>query len=167
METMTLYQLDAAIRDFAFEVDPETGEILNAAELDTLNMERNVKLENVALYIKNLLAEAAAIKVEEDALKKRREVSERNAERLKSYLADSLQGDKLSTPRVAITYRKTTRVEIDNQELAISSLQNGGYTDALRYKPPEISKKEVKKLIDGGASIPGVRIENTKIMAIK
>lgn len=91
----TLYELDAKIRDFPFEVDPDTGELLNVAALDALKMERNQKLENIACFYKNVSADAAAIKAEEAALKKRREALERTAERLKSYLADSLGGQKI------------------------------------------------------------------------
>ncbi len=164
---MTLYEIDEKIRDFPFEVDPETGEILNANALDALEMERNSKLENIACYYKNLSADAAAIKAEEAALKKRREALERTAERLKTYLSDSLGGQKFTSPRAAVTFRKTERVTVDNDTLAMEYLRKSGYDDALRYKPPELDKKEVKRLLTDGVVIPGARIEKALSVQIK
>lgn len=57
----TLYEIDSAVMAC---VDEETGEILDEERLDTLLMERNRKLEGVALWIKNLESDAAAIKAE-------------------------------------------------------------------------------------------------------
>ena len=63
---MNIYQIDAAIQacldmDTDELVDMDTGEILS---LDALQMEREQKLENVACYIKNLTADADALKAE-------------------------------------------------------------------------------------------------------
>jgi hypothetical protein len=55
---MTLYEIDDAILAC---VDPETGEIINPEALTALQMEREKKLENVALWVKDLKAEAEAI----------------------------------------------------------------------------------------------------------
>jgi len=65
---MTLYEIDSAVMAC---VDEETGEILDEEKLNTLIMERNRKFEGVALWIKNLESDAAAIKTERDALDKR------------------------------------------------------------------------------------------------
>jgi ssDNA-binding Zn-finger/Zn-ribbon topoisomerase 1 len=70
---MNLYEIAAAITAL---VDPETGELLDFDAFDALNLERERKIENIGCWIKDLSAEAAAIKAEEDALKKRREALE-------------------------------------------------------------------------------------------
>ena len=54
---MNLYEIDAAITAC---IDPETGEVLDEEALNALHMERSAKVESVALWIKNLNAEAAA-----------------------------------------------------------------------------------------------------------
>ena len=64
----TLYEIDSAICGC---VDADTGEIINEEMLSALLMERNAKLENVALWVKNLESDAAAIKAERDALDRR------------------------------------------------------------------------------------------------
>ena len=54
---MNLYEIDAAITAL---VDPETGEISDFDAFDQLSMARDQKIENIALYYKNLVADAAA-----------------------------------------------------------------------------------------------------------
>ena len=109
---MTLYEIDNRLRNFEPEVDEETGELLNAAELDELNMERDAKIEGVALWVKELDAEAAAIKAERDALTERQRAKERKRDSLKRYLDYALQGQKFETPKCKVSYRKTTSVSI-------------------------------------------------------
>ena len=58
---MTIYEIDQAIMEC---VDLETGEIIDTEQLDKLQMERDAKLENVACWIKDLKAEAEALKAE-------------------------------------------------------------------------------------------------------
>lgn len=169
---MNIYQIDAKIRELLDKmVDPDTGEVNDDTDaleaLDALTMERNSKLENVACYYKNVSADAAAIKTEEAALKKRREALERKADWLKQYLSASLNGQKFATARAAVSFRKSQSVRVDNAELAISALECAGYTDALRYKPPEINKAEVKRILSEGEQIPGVQIVESLSAMIK
>lgn len=90
----TLYELDskiAEVLDTGFEmscIDAETGEIDEtqlAIYLEQLQLDRKTKIDNIAVYVKNLEAEAVAIRAEEKRLKERREAKERKAERLKNY----------------------------------------------------------------------------------
>ena len=73
---MTIYEIDQAIMEC---VDIETGEIIDTEQLDKLQMERNTKLENVACWIKDLKAEAEALKAEKQALAERQRVAENKA----------------------------------------------------------------------------------------
>lgn len=77
----TLYEIESAIMDC---VDAETGEIINEEQLNALLMERNAKLEGVALWIKNLESDAAAIRAEREALEKRQKVAENKAASLRT-----------------------------------------------------------------------------------
>ena len=76
---MTLWEIDQGIMAC---LDAETGEIIDPEMLTALSMEREAKLENVACWIKNLRAEAAAIKAEKDALAKREKAAAKKAEDL-------------------------------------------------------------------------------------
>ncbi len=116
----TLYEIDYNLYQLLeneMVVDEETGEILfEESDIDNLLLSRDQKLENTACYIKNLMSDIDQIKAEEKSLKERRQTKEKKAERLKSYLANSmlLFGDKkFETPRVALSFRKSKQVEIE------------------------------------------------------
>ena len=47
---MNLYELNKAIADFDLEIDEETGEVLNADELDQITLARDEKIENIAFF---------------------------------------------------------------------------------------------------------------------
>lgn len=156
---MTLYEINEAIANFEFSIDEETGEILNAMQLDELNMARDVKAENVALFIKNLKAEAEAIKAEEKALATRRKHTERKAQSLTDYLQYCLDGDKLKTAKVAVSYRKSEQVECSD-----ISMVSGEY---LRVKEPELDKAKIKKAIKAGEEVAGCSLVEKQNIQIK
>lgn len=115
-----LYEIDKnlyQLLEFDMVVDEETGEILfEESDIDNLLLSRDEKIENTGCYIKNLLSDIEQLKAEEKSLKERRQTKEKKVERLKKYLADSmlLFGDKkFETPRVALSFRKSKQVEID------------------------------------------------------
>ena len=56
---MNLYDIDKAILSC---VDMETGEIIDAEKLDELKMEKEQKIRNIACWVKELKAEAEALK---------------------------------------------------------------------------------------------------------
>lgn len=70
----TLYEIDAAISGC---IDAESGEIIDTERLDNLLIERSKKLEGVALWIKNLESDAAAIKAEKNTLDRRMKAAEK------------------------------------------------------------------------------------------
>ena len=72
---MKLYEIDNAILEC---IDMETGEVIDAEKLDALNIERDAKIENVVLWIKDLKAEAEAIKAEKLTLAERQKVASVN-----------------------------------------------------------------------------------------
>lgn len=109
----SLYDIDSRILNLT---DKETGEILDEQAFEALQMERNEKLENIALWVKNLLSEAEALKAEEKAFAERRKSAENKAESLKRYLDSALKGHKFSTTKVAISYRKSTSVDVPDVE---------------------------------------------------
>ena len=82
---MNIYEIEQAITDL---VDPETGEITDFEALDALSMARDEKIENVALWTKNLNAEAKAIREEEKALaeyQRKRDLAKAEIEQVKPY----------------------------------------------------------------------------------
>ena len=107
---MNLYEIEDAIMNL---VDEETGEISGYETLAALEMERDTKVSNLGCYIKNLRAEAEAIKAEKMALASRQAAKENHADRLEEYLQRFLNGSKFEDGRVKISYRKSEQVEVD------------------------------------------------------
>lgn len=81
---MNIFDIDIAMYSL---IDDETGEIKDYEAFEALQMERNAKIENTALWIKTLVAEGKAIREEEKALAERRRRAESRIESLKNYLA--------------------------------------------------------------------------------
>lgn len=150
---MTIYEINQAIMEC---VDLETGEIIDTEQLDKLQMERDTKLENVACWIKDLKAEAEAIKAEKQILAKRQKVAENKAESLKKYLAYTLDGKKFSTAKCAVSFRTTESVEVTAE--GIENLMREGKYDLLTYKTPEPNKTAIKQAIKDGLSVEGVQL---------
>lgn len=159
---MTLYDIDSAIRDFEFTVAEDTGEVTNFDALDALQMEREAKIENIALYIKNLTALSADIKAEKNNLDERMKAAERKADSLKRYLASSLNGEKFETARCKVSYRKSAQVVVSDTFTEWAK-QNAPelVTETLTIKP---DKAAIKNAIKSGKQVVGAEIvENTNI----
>ena len=156
----TLFEIDKAIMEFEFEIDEDTGEILNYDKLDNLQMERDQKIEGVALWYKNLVAEAEMIKAEKNAMAERQKRLENKAESLKKYLAYALQGEKFSTPRLAVSYRKSESVEIGQDFVYDKKWCEVSTT----YKP---DKKKIKDAIKSGKEVAGAKIVEKQNISVK
>lgn len=161
---MKLYEIDSAILEC---IDGETGEILDTDRLEELQLQREQKLEGVALYIKTLSADVAAIKAEENALAERRKAKEAKATRLKEYLSNALCGQKFETARVCLSYRSSTGVEITDELALLTWLEKNQQDQCIKYKLPEISKSEVTKLIKAGEEVPGVALVERSNLQMK
>ena len=158
---MTIYEIDQAIMEC---VDLETGEIIDTEQLDKLQMERDTKLENVACWIKDLKAEAEALKNEKQALAERQRVAENKAESLKKWLAYALQGEKFKTPKCAISFRKSEAVEVTDEGL--NNLMKE-HDELLTYKAPEPNKTAIKQALKDGLSVEGVQLVQNVSTIIK
>lgn len=149
---MTIYQIDQEIIDLLGQVDDETGEALfDPEKIEALQMERDRKVENLALAWKNLTSEAKAIKDEVESLTKRMKTAQNEAERAKNYLELVLGGEPFKTAKVAVNYRKSESVEVtpDFAPWAYANAQN-----LLRLREPEPDKTALKKALKDGQEIP-------------
>lgn len=160
----TLYEIDKQI----FEcVDEETGEILDLERLNSLNIERTAKIENVALYIKELISDAEAIKTESDSLMERVKSKKAKADRLKEWLVNVLDGTEFETPRVKLGFRKSQKVKIEDDASLLEWLEKNDNISCIKYKSPEISKTELTKLLKQGIEIPYAILETSQNLQIK
>lgn len=175
---MTLYAISQEFRQFEESLDQfvemiQSGELEESAFDDTLEaitLSFEDKADNLACIIKNLLAEIAAMKAEENALQKRRKAKESAAERLKEYLSSAMftVGQmKLETPRNRISFRKSESVQILDEAQFIAYAQKRGYDDLLTYKDPTVNKTEVKKALSAGVELPGAAVVTNMNIQIK
>lgn len=154
-----LYDIVREIEDFEYEIDEKTGEILNANQLDALELERDNKIEQLCLYVKNLKSDAAAYKAEKDGFAKKQKAAENKAESIKNYIAYILAGDKFKTDRVTVSYRKSEQVECLDMSLVDD--------DYLRFKEPELDKTKIKKALKEGIKVGGCMLVERQNMNIK
>lgn len=155
---MTIYEIEAEIMDC---IDQETGEVIDIDRLNALEMERDKKISNVACWIKDLKAEAEAIKAEKQALDKRQKAAENKAESLKTWLQGILQGEKFKDSRCSISYRRSERVDFAD------NFNFDTLPDYMKKVTIEPKKTEIKEFLKGGGEIEGVRIEENTSMTIK
>jgi hypothetical protein len=141
-------------------IDLETGEIIDTEKFDQLQIDRNEKLEQVALWYKNLLSEAKAYKAEKEVFAEKQKRAESKAESLKKYLDSTLHGNKFDSVKVNITYRKSTSVEI----LDIDKLPE-------EYKKTitevQADKAEIAKALKVGEAVTGASLKLSNNIQIK
>jgi len=162
-----LYDIDQDILDC---LDMETGEIIDVEKLSSLQMERDRKLEGVALWIKDMKAEAAAVKEEADKLTARKKALENKMESLKTWLLMALDGEKLNTPRCKVYQTHSQRVAIVGDEKDLIAWLERNTKDPreyIRYKEPELRKDEIKKALKNGKEIEYAKLEDTESVVIK
>ena len=159
---MTLYELSEAMKNFDLEIDEETGEILNADELEMLTIEHELKLKNCVWWYKNMKAESDALKAEKQKLAKRQQTAERKAEWMKAYIDADLCGKPFKPEddvTVNVSYRKSKTVECAD----IYRVPD----EYLRYKEPELDKTKVKKAFADGITVDGCEIVEKNNIQIK
>jgi Mor family transcriptional regulator len=152
---MRLFDYDPAIAEV---FDSETGEILDEQRLNELLMERDQKIENIALYIKELSSEVDALKKESQNLLHRKSVKEHKIDSLKRYLSSYMDGQKFESPKAVVSYRKSNSVKIYNEDALPAEFWKCTY---------DVDKAKIKEVIKGGAEVPGAEIVTNNNIQIK
>ena len=151
-----LYEINQAILDC---LDPETGEIIDDRISDLL-MEREQKLENIALWIKNLQADVLMFKAEKEYFDKRQKAAEKKLASLMQYLTDNLNGEKFSTGKCAVSFRRSESVEVFDENL----IPRVYMKEKVTYAP---DKATIKALLKDGQNVGGCRLLESLNLQIK
>lgn len=162
---MKIYEIPGALRELLdrLDADPDTGEVDGEAlaayaEYTTAAAE---KLEGTACYCRELLAEAEAIKAEEERLAKRRKALENKSERLKNYMMPALEamGGKVKGVMASVRIGKSQAVTVFD----IDALP-----DAFKHVKTTIDPDKValKKALKSGEVIPGAALEDRQSVVI-
>lgn len=143
-----LYEIDRAIMACC---DFETGEIIDQERLDALQMERDEKIEAVALWVKNLESDALAYNAEKKAFAEREAAAIRKADSLKKWLANALDGQKFNTSKCAVSFRRSNKVEVTD----LDSIPKEYMRETVTFEPDKVVIKELLKI---GVEVSGCRL---------
>lgn len=159
----SLYEINqkilACVQDGENIVDTETGEVLDPAALDALEMQRDEKISNICKYVLNLRAEAKAIREREIAMADRRRAKENKANALEKYVDSNLHGEKFETPEFKASYRKSQAVEVKDFMLVPDCY--------LIPQEPKVDKALIKKELKKGEAVPGCVLVERNNLSIK
>ncbi len=160
---MNLYEINKMLQSVLDDnVDPETGEILDTIDfevIEALELQRDIKVENLALWWRNLTAEVAMLKAEEARLNTIRTRKTKQADRIKQYLSDTLQGEKFNRNTVDIRFTSSTSVVVDPH----AELDERYYKQAK----PTVDKFFLKQVLSAGEQIAGAKLVTKKNIQIK
>lgn len=152
---MKLYEIDEAIMNC---IDAETGEIIDNIRLNELQVEREKKIENVALWYKNEKSDAEQYKAEKLAFADKQAKAEAKAESLKKWLDFALNGEQYKSVKVNINYRKSDAVNVlDMAKLA---------ENFLRVKK-EADLTAIKEALKKGEVVEGAELIKKQNIQIK
>jgi len=116
---MNLYEINNAMQEC---INLETGEI-DLELFEKLQLEKDEKIENVALWIKNLSSDVEGMENEKKAFEERIKATKNKVIALKTYLEMALNGEKFQTAKCSITFRKSKSVTVlDVSKRSISDL---------------------------------------------
>lgn len=153
---MNLYEIDNEILGC---IDADTGEIFNVDKFEELGLERDTKIENICLWIKNLKAEAEALKAEKDIFAQRQKVVENKMESLKKYIAGYLDGTEFESTKVKVTFKKSESLEVLDFNLIPD--------EYLKYNEPSVDKMAIKAAMKQGKTFDGIAIIEKQNIQIK
>lgn len=151
---MKLYELTGKYAVLMKVVDEAEGEITEEVESQLREIEDSVqnKVHNCLMAIRNMEADADALKREEDRLSARRKAQENKQKRLRKYIIECLQYAKISKVKTDLFNVRLNppkdRVEIDDVEAIPDRYV------VIERKP---KKKDLAVALKNG-KVPGARI---------
>ncbi len=159
---MNLYEINNAILRILSENVDENGEITEKGleTLSALQMEKEQKIENVVLWIKDLKSENSAIKTEIDGFKARLKSNESKITTLEKWLIEATEGRKFSTAKCMVSFRTSTAIEITN----INEIPEAFVRQRAEITP---DKAKIKAVLQSGGFIRGAKLESRKSVIIK
>lgn len=162
---MNLYEINSNIRSIL--ESSEDGEITEQQMHDLMELQESeeVKAENTARYLKNLLAEAEALSAEIDRLTQRKKTKENAVKSIKSYLINFLKIKdirKYETAASVISLRKSEKFVTDDEEILMRYARSNNLIK-VEEKPmiAELKKKAKTE------PVPGGHIEENESLIIK
>jgi len=166
---LKLYALVDGFEQVAALLDQAEAEGADATDLeplkdtlDSLQMDIEVKADNIAKFIRSLQAEADALKAEADRLTERRKAKENKADYLKSYLeAEMLRLDKSKVAGMLFSFT------IQNNPPSVEILDESLIPVAYKRTAVEIVRKAILADLKNGVEVAGAQLKQTKGLRIR
>lgn len=122
------------------------------------------KAQNVAMMVRSLEADAAAVKQWAKDAADRAKAIEARADSMRDYLANNLAAcgiEKIEGPGVRITWRKSSAVVVDEPGLIPAEFMR-----THEPPPPDPDKKAIGDAIKAGQEVSGAHIEQRRNLQI-
>lgn len=164
---LALYQIaDQYLQDMQMLQERDLDDQTFADTLESLSGDLEVKATNVAMFIRNLEANAEAIKAAEKQMADRRKAIEAKAERIKEYLLENMVRTnitKIESPYFKIAVR-------DNPDSVVIAMDANIPAEYYRQPPPPeavLDKAKLKSDLQCGVVVDGCKLERKKRVEIK
>lgn len=138
--------------------------------MEGIDGEFRKRAAEIALYVKQLRAEANALKSEIDVLTERMKARANRADGFTTYLMNAMASmglEKLEDPRVKISIRNNPESVKLADTAAFIAWASSGHDELLKYAEPTVSLTAVKNALKTGEDIPGASIVRTKRLEVK
>jgi hypothetical protein len=165
---MNIYQINSSVENimamldagYSEGVDEETGEVFDLAEkLEELELTKEEKIRNLALFCKNQAAFIDSLKAEKARIDMMIKAENSKTERAKEYLREVTDGKGVKDAQYVISYRKTESVDIANGAKVPD--------EYLVYSDPRPDKVALKKAIKAGNTFEGICLREGLSMSVK
>jgi hypothetical protein len=136
-----------------------------ADTLESLSGELEVRAQSVGHVVRALEADAAAVKQWAKDAQERAKAMESRADSLRDYLSRKLLEcgiQKVSGPGIAISFRKSSAVQIDEPGLLPAE-----YWTQPEPPPPAPAKAAIADALKAGREVPGAHLETRTNIQIK
>ena len=158
--------------DIIEDVEAYKGKMLTAwfDTLEGIEGEFEEKVESIAIYYKQLTAEARMLKAEKATIAKRQSQKERQIKSLETYLFNSMKAigrNKVDMPKAVVTIRNNAPSLVVDDEIKFVNWAQKNNDNLLKYEMPSIKKNDVKALCKMGEKIPFVHMESKQSLSIK
>lgn len=158
--------------DIIEDVEAYKGKMLTAwfDTLEGIEGEFEEKVESIAIYYKQLTAEARMLKAEKATIAKRQSQKERQIKSLETYLFNSMKAigrNKVDMPKAVVTIRNNAPSLVVDDEIKFVNWAQKNNDNLLKYEMPSIKKNDVKALCKKGEKIPFVHMESKQSLSIK
>ncbi|GAA4321987.1 siphovirus Gp157 family protein [Pigmentiphaga soli] len=167
MSNISLYALAAEYRgDLEKLAELDLPDDVIADTLESLGGELEVKAQNVVAFSRHLEKLAESIKEAEAEMAKRRKAVEARAERIKAYVLQAMQDNriqKIECPWFVLSIAKNPpAVEIEDERMVPKD-----YFTSPPPPPPQIDKKLILQALKDGYDVPGAKLRQGVRLAVR